>query len=269
MKLRLAGEAPVVFWLESTYAEREVAKQAGFSWHGGSCRPGCAACSALLGKVWWTPHADTARKLVDVADEYARDVLLPDAPPPERKPKKANPKIPDVNLRLALMEALVAKKIVERPATARGREQVYNEKVRDKLLSVSFDADKLAAVDALGWSTDVKAIYQIFPQWDGEEDEFEIKSLSGLEACKNLREINITMFGGTDLEPLRGLEKLESITLERPYSDKAIKELAPLLELPSLRDVAISAARKSESNADAIKRLKDKHVRVSIRMGKP
>lgn len=266
MKLHLAGENPIVFYLESSYAEREAAKQAGFWWHGGSCRPGCAGCAAMLGKVWWTPNAETARKLVDVADSYARDVLLPDAPPPEKKSKKAAAysKITDVNLQLALLEEFIARKLVARPSTAQGRESRYHERIRDKLLAVPLHPEALGAIDTLTWDVRAESIYQIFPQWDGEDDEFEIRSLAGIQLCPMLRKIEIQMFGGTDLGPLRTLEKLESIMLERPYSSEMIKDLSPLLELPSLREVRLPAARRSESNEEVAKALKAKGVRVSI-----
>ena len=43
-------------------------KAAGFRWHGGDCRPGCLACAAGLGKVWWTADAAMAARLLDSAE---------------------------------------------------------------------------------------------------------------------------------------------------------------------------------------------------------
>lgn len=267
MKLHLAGDDPVIFWLESAYAERETAKRAGFWWHGTSCRPGCAACAAALGKVWWTPRAETARSLVEFADSYAREVLLgPDAKPPPKAPKKSggHTRLTDANLRLAVLEELVARNLVIRPTTARGKDGVYDERIRDKLVSAAFPADALSKIDSLSWTTDAEAIYQIFPQWDGEEDEFEIRSLAGIGVCDGLRVIAITMFAGTDLAPLRDLAKLESLSLERPYSSRAIEDLSPLLDLPSLRSAEIHGVRRRAENDAVIEALRARGVRVKI-----
>ena len=58
-----------VFWLTSSFAEKDTAKQVGFLWHGGSCVLGCSACKAGIGRVWWTKHAHIAEKLVNAADD--------------------------------------------------------------------------------------------------------------------------------------------------------------------------------------------------------
>jgi uncharacterized protein (TIGR02996 family) len=73
VKLRVAGE---VYWVESRFDEKDAIKAAGFLWHSGTgCRPGCGACAAKLGKVWWTRKAEIARTLLAHGDDDARRAL--------------------------------------------------------------------------------------------------------------------------------------------------------------------------------------------------
>jgi uncharacterized protein (TIGR02996 family) len=76
LHVRRIDGGQAVFWLESAYTEREAAKAAGFLWHGGSCRDGCGACAAGLGKVWWTRRLEAARHVAALAvDDDTRAAL--------------------------------------------------------------------------------------------------------------------------------------------------------------------------------------------------
>lgn len=75
MKLKKVGG---LFVLDSTYAEREAAKAAGFRFHWPeNCRnrTTCQACKARIGKGWWTADAVIASRLIDHADEETRKLL--------------------------------------------------------------------------------------------------------------------------------------------------------------------------------------------------
>lgn len=75
MKLKKVGG---LFVLDSTYAEREAAKAAGFRFHWPeNCRnrTTCQACKAGIGKGWWTADAVIASRLIDHADEETRKLL--------------------------------------------------------------------------------------------------------------------------------------------------------------------------------------------------
>jgi len=80
-RLRAALVKPVltykdgVFVFRSSYEQRQAAKAAGFFWHGGDCRPGCAACAAHVGKVWWTRFVEKAARLAEYADASAQAAL--------------------------------------------------------------------------------------------------------------------------------------------------------------------------------------------------
>jgi SWI/SNF-related matrix-associated actin-dependent regulator of chromatin subfamily A-like protein 1 len=73
MRLRLVASS--IFVADSSYEERTLPKAADFLWHGGNCRPGCAACAAGLGKVWWTRKPENAARLAEYADDAARSAL--------------------------------------------------------------------------------------------------------------------------------------------------------------------------------------------------
>ncbi len=65
-----------VFVADSTFAEKDTVKAAGFWWHGGGCRPGCQGCAAKLPlKVWWTPKQPSAARLLEYCDEAAKQAL--------------------------------------------------------------------------------------------------------------------------------------------------------------------------------------------------
>ena len=65
-----------VFVFECSYPEKDTAKAAGCFFHGIPCtRPGCAACAAGLGKTWWTAANEKAIKLIQYADQSAKEAL--------------------------------------------------------------------------------------------------------------------------------------------------------------------------------------------------
>lgn len=77
MILRKQGN---IYVLESSYAEKETAKAAGFWWHAGpgKCRRApCAECEMGLGAVWWTGTPAVALLLIEAADPEARAALAP------------------------------------------------------------------------------------------------------------------------------------------------------------------------------------------------
>jgi SWI/SNF-related matrix-associated actin-dependent regulator 1 of chromatin subfamily A len=66
-------------WIaESSYAEKDAVKQAGFWWHPsvGNCRfDKCKACAAGLVKKWWTFKPEAAIKLLDYCTDEAKQAL--------------------------------------------------------------------------------------------------------------------------------------------------------------------------------------------------
>ena len=68
-----------LFVAECAYEEKDAAKAAGFRWHRLPCdweKRGCKACKAKLGsKVWYTAETSAAAKLIDYADDEAKQAL--------------------------------------------------------------------------------------------------------------------------------------------------------------------------------------------------
>ena len=70
-----------IFICESTYAEKDIPKRAGFRFHWAhpsKCQNGsaCTLCKAKIGKVWWTSHEANANRLQKWADNSAKLALL-------------------------------------------------------------------------------------------------------------------------------------------------------------------------------------------------
>jgi SNF2 family DNA or RNA helicase len=73
MELHSTGE---VFWLECSYAEKDMAKEAKFLWHPRcDCFGDCPACAAGLVKKWWTKIPTNAVRLIEYADEETKQKL--------------------------------------------------------------------------------------------------------------------------------------------------------------------------------------------------
>jgi SWI/SNF-related matrix-associated actin-dependent regulator 1 of chromatin subfamily A len=73
--LRLVGS---VFVLDSSYAEKDTPKAAGFFWHDPTkrtCYRPCEPCAHDLVKVWWTSNQAIAVQMIGCADDAARVAL--------------------------------------------------------------------------------------------------------------------------------------------------------------------------------------------------
>ncbi|MGW1617412.1 DUF6892 domain-containing protein [Streptomyces sp. NPDC002285] len=130
----------------------------------------------------------------------------------------------------------------------------YRYGVATELLDTPVTTDQRSTVRDLGWGAgENDIIFTIWTYWDGESDEFHIKSLEGiaaalpaleslsiglcavrdlnpLAACTSLQRLNLR--GGEaapDLGPLAGLRSLRTLDLEY-YQD--VQDLRPLTELP-------------------------------------
>jgi hypothetical protein len=276
LHVRTLADGSPVFWLESVYAERETPKKAGLLWHGGnSCSQHCAACAVELGKVWWTRKPELAARLAEFADAEAARMLGI-----EGSTTFGEAEIPDVNLRLAMLEALRDLGLVQRPDRVDDDDDhdpedyddydddpdyQYNSDRCDELLAKPFRAQQLVEIVVLDWDvSNPSVIYDIWPQWDGESEEFDIHDLTGIECCPALKEINIDAFAGKDLSPLRKLPQLKRIFLG---SQATIRELRPLLDIATLERVSIATAKpisRTGANAKVIDALLERGVELEF-----
>ena len=60
-------------------------------------------------------------------------------------------------------------------------------------MAVAIPPAALDTVDSLSWLGGGHATaHMVWQQWDGESDEFRIRSLAGVEALRNLRDLKVT-----------------------------------------------------------------------------
>jgi Family of unknown function (DUF6892) len=123
-------------------------------------------------------HANTRARLesrgviVDVAD----------------LPRPAPTPFVDPNLKLAVLEALADR--VELPELIALDEFELDEPYLQRLPALPLSPEQLASVESLTWAGGGMALqHRVWPQFDGESDEFAIRSLAGLEALPNLRSL--------------------------------------------------------------------------------
>jgi len=100
-------------------------------------------------------------------------------------------------------------------------------------------AEHLAAVEELVFDAGNNIYPYAFPYWDGETDEFDVRSLDGIEQLVNLRRIDvISLLFDTDLSRLAGLSRLEHIGLGHGL----YRGGETLLGLPNLKSVSCGEA---------------------------
>ncbi|MBK8254555.1 MAG: hypothetical protein IPK82_18045 [Polyangiaceae bacterium] len=168
--------------------------------------------------------------------------------------------IADLNLRLAILDALVSSGAAKYPPAKRVERFDYDEKAVRALAAAPISAKKVAQIDAIRWDVRSPAIRVVFSEWDGEENEFDIVRLSGINACSNLTSLDLKFFSGKSVAALAGLDRLETLTL----GGGSIESLKPLLSLPALRNVDLQHAANTPANKSVIESLCARGVEVRI-----
>ncbi|WP_246622819.1 DUF7256 domain-containing protein [Rhizobium laguerreae] len=93
----------------------------------------------------------------------------------------------------------------------------------------------LAAVEEIEFDGGGTAYEFAWYFWDGEDDVFDVKELTGIELCRNLRSFSaISMIGNVDVRALLSLRKLEYLRL-----NTGIDHIEALLDLPRLKEVRV------------------------------
>ncbi|MET7397521.1 leucine-rich repeat domain-containing protein [Dactylosporangium sp. NPDC005572] len=112
------------------------------------------------------------------------DNLLPD-------PVAAAAPFGDPILKLAVLDTL--QRTVELPPTYFFDEFEFDEDNLARLMAVAVPQAELDTVETLSWLGGGHATaHMVWAQWDGESDEFSIRSLAGVEALRNLRKLALT-----------------------------------------------------------------------------
>ncbi|MER7416124.1 hypothetical protein ABT346_04945 [Micromonospora peucetia] len=135
-------------------------------------------CAAVLHPAGHEVLAALAARGVQV------DNFLPD-------PVKAAAPFSDPILKLAVLDRL--KGSVELPPMYFFDEFEFDEGNLARLMTVVIPQAALDTVESLSWlGGGHLTAHMVWQQWDGESDEFRIRSLAGVEALRNLRELRIT-----------------------------------------------------------------------------
>jgi hypothetical protein len=114
----------------------------------------------------------------------------------------------DPMLKLAVLEALAGAGAVELPALVAIDAYEIDREHLARLLALPLDDAQLAAVEELHWAGGgMELQHLVWPQYDGESDEFRIHALAGIDALPNLRAVYLdsTVFdpGSEELAALR------------------------------------------------------------------
>lgn len=170
--------------------------------------------------------------------------------------------IPDKNLTLALVEALINLGRVERLSQEDllrlnkeyslfwdggvftddtgevGKERVLSEVgynkanswIEQHYLEKAVSQEDLLQVTTLEWGCCCDITFDVFAYWDGEDGYFTLESLQGIEHCQNLKKLVLDLGKIADLKPLTGLQSLEEVSI----SVLTTGDLSPLEHLPHL-----------------------------------
>lgn len=142
-------------------------------------------------------------------------------------------------------------------------EEYYN-----RLKLEDFEIDKL---ESIVFSDPLDIHHNVWNQWDGECEYFDILSLEGIGVCKNLTELELlAMTDVEDLSPLSSLIKLKALTIDNNNFGeiKVMKGLETLLKLKELESVTIENIKvaSTEQLAALVKELEGRGVDVNINL---
>lgn len=165
----------------------------------------------------------------------------PDYPAPEGAPGAP---FADANLKLVVLSALLWDKAIdlgtpeELASHALGRAfDLYEEgddpvpEAMEYLARYPLTEDLLGEVRALTFDGGEEIYRYVWYFWSGETEMFDVSSLEGLARCRNLERIEvISMLERFDIAALRGLDKLEKVSISTEFEN-----LGALRDLPGLK----------------------------------
>jgi tetratricopeptide (TPR) repeat protein len=98
------------------------------------------------------------------------------------------------------------------------------------------------------------------PDWNGEGGFFNIRDLTGIEACTDLRWLRVGCDDITSFEPLLGIATLKSVD----FAGGQLRDLSLFEKLPALRTVSLEGVllTSTEENVAAFRALCDRGVWV-------
>jgi predicted DNA-binding WGR domain protein len=175
-----------------------------------------------------------------------------------RSGAKVDATIPDVNLRLAIVQALTDAKVL--PELDR-KKFLANEKVDplldledgdqdieytkvlpiQKALVAQLQSKHLPQIKKIWWEGGLDVQHLIWSQWDGEGGEFDVESLEGIDACTSLETFSLAWCTKVkDASPLGGVKTLEVVSV----AGSDVTDVRALAGLPKLREIDLSYNRQ-------------------------
>ncbi|WP_245448326.1 hypothetical protein [Neorhizobium sp. T6_25] len=186
----------------------------------------------------------------------------------------------DPNLKLVVLSSLLDAKQIdlgspEQLATHVLRRAVDLEhegyeiisEARDYLERYPLTDELLAAVEEIEFDGGGTVYEYTWYFWDGEDNAFDVKDLSGIELCRNLKSFSaISMIGEVDVRTLLPFRKLESLNLST-----GMNRIEALLDLPALKEVRVlndefynEVTTAGTPTRRIFEALKDRGVRVWV-----
>lgn len=104
----------------------------------------------------------------------------------------------DPNLRLAIIDALVRAKRLSLSVPEARKRDAADAKVREALVRTPLTAELLGSLTELTWHGGHDIQHRIWPEWDGENDTFDIRDLAGIEALANLQKLDLMLLDVKD-----------------------------------------------------------------------
>lgn len=180
--------------------------------------------------------------------------------------------IADPSLRLLLLQAAWNENLIPRfDKAAFFRDQLHEEltdegeynyridtRVLDALLAIPLTDETLAKLKFVEMDAGNQIYGYIWSYWDGESGEFDVKDLSGIEACTALE--SLIFIAGARFKDVSPLAGLPALTEFKDFSDP-IADLRPLLSVPKLRTLDVNY-EPTPANRAVIAALKLRGVSV-------
>jgi hypothetical protein len=182
--------------------------------------------------------------------------------------------LPDPNLKLVILESLLMAGAIDLGsaddffAFVFGKEvnpENYggqiNPKCLEYLVRYPLTPELLARAEEVILDGGSDIYFLIDPFWNGEGEDFHVKSLAGIQNCPNIRSIEInSMLEDTDLSGLVRLQKLEFLSLDpQPYQN-----FHSLMSLKNLKKIEMFSSCAEGLEEKAIEDLRKKGIEIKI-----
>ena len=97
--------------------------------------------------------------------------------------------------------------------------------ILDFCKNLELKEEQLAQVDFISFDGSSETYHDIIPNWDGEDESFDVDTIIDVLKLPNLKEFHaISMLTTNDYSPLLKLEKLKLFQLPYKFSDDSLKE---------------------------------------------